>query len=107
MRTFVLNEKHIKLLRHSYVSWDSTEYGAAGIDPKRPYGNSDVLKDIVKILFGDLPEKTIKDLSEYANQIHGETKTALQIILTTGKFEPGIYVADDYSDRSWKKEEAK
>jgi hypothetical protein len=35
------------------------------------------------------------------NTIHHELETALQIVLASGKFVPGRYVADDY-DRDWR-----
>jgi len=35
-----------KLLRSANLSWDDCEYGAPQIDPKRPYGNSNVPDDI-------------------------------------------------------------
>ena len=35
--------------------------------------------------------------------LHMESKVALQIVLKTGKFEPGIYVADEYSN-NWTKD---
>ncbi len=47
---FILTDEHVKLLRQANVSWDGCEFGAPGIDPKRPYGNGDVHSDIVEIL---------------------------------------------------------
>jgi len=106
MKSFTLTDTHIKLLRAAYISWDDCEFGAPCIDPKRPYGNSDVIGDIAKILVepdtcdenGDCPVKTYDRLW----RIHTETQTALEIILATGSFEPGRYQADDYS-RDWRK----
>jgi hypothetical protein len=48
--TFEVRPEHIKLMRRMCVDWDDCEFGAPEIDPKRPYGNSDVLQDIVEIL---------------------------------------------------------
>ena len=42
----VVNEYHIKLLKRTYWQYEYSEYGAVGLSPKRPYGNSDVLGDI-------------------------------------------------------------
>lgn len=103
--TFKLTDKHIKLLRNAYVGWEYTETGAPAIDGKRPYGNSDVPGDIIRILFGEIPEEAQESLYDYAMQLHKETKTALQIILCTGQFVPGLYEKESYKDRSWKLKE--
>jgi hypothetical protein len=90
---FELKDAHLRLLRHSCVRWQEyghDGYGAAAIDPKRPYGNSDVCGDLIDLLesFGDLPLDELMKL-------HLETETALQICLTTQSFEPGLY------EREW------
>ena len=115
---FEIKEEHLKLLKAMNVSWWGDEFGAPGIDPKRPYGNSDVYRDMIeilgitpkaKIMFGekeypldeddwDIPE----EIQEALNEIHRETKTVLQICLVTGKFEAGIYSAPKYADK-WEK----
>lgn len=41
---------HLKLLKAAYWSWDDCEFGAASMDPKRPYGNSNVLNDLAELL---------------------------------------------------------
>jgi hypothetical protein len=51
---FTVTEDHLKLLRRAYIGWDDCEFGAPGIDPKRPYGNSDVIGDIAEILGEEL-----------------------------------------------------
>jgi hypothetical protein len=108
-KQFELKEEHLKLLRNAIVSWDSREFGAPSIDCKKPYGNSDVYEDMAKIL-------GIKGFEDYEGEIsfskedvalmenlHKEIKVALQIVLRTGKIEPGIYVADEYGDNWTKK----
>ena len=47
--TFTLTEDHIKLLRNLEVCWEDAEFGAPAIEPKRPYGNSYVYKDMIKV----------------------------------------------------------
>jgi len=102
---FKLTENHIKLLRSVYVGWDDCEFGAPAIDCKRPYGNSDVLEDIHRILTGKeigrdgQPDSLTHNQEEKYQKLHSETQTALQIILTTGSFVPGIYEADEYGFR--------
>lgn len=107
---FEVTEEHIKLLRSTYVSWDTCEFGAPAIDSKRPYGNSDVYEDIAKILGikhakpdEDDPEFSDEQF-EYMEQIHRSTQIALQIFLTTGRMEPGRYIKEsEYSDTPWRK----
>lgn len=110
MQRFILTEEHIKLLRRAYVSWDDCEFGAPSIDPKRPYGNGDVVRDIAEIL-GEKAKtcprcgeslEAIDD--ERYRKLHTETQSALQIVLATGAFEPGAYEAEDYT-RDWRKAE--
>ena len=100
MKKFRLTVDHIKLLRHMWVGWGYSETGAPEIDPKRPYGNSDVNGDIHKILTGeDLSPDSDVDYYE----LHRQTETALQIVLRVGKFEPGVYVCDTYRS-NWRLE---
>jgi len=94
-----------------YVGWQDCETGAPEIDPKRPYGNSDVSNDVIRLLdwcdLDNIEEEEDEDdfyeSSEYeqlcdrAEMIHAQTETALQIILYTGKFEAGDYInKEDY-----------
>lgn len=103
-QTFKLTENHIKLLSNAYVGWEDIEFGAPAINGKRPYGNSDVVRDMISILFGeDLPDSTQAALEDYVRQLHNETETALQIILCTQSFIPGTYEkTNPYNDRAWK-----
>lgn len=95
--TFNLTEQHLKLFRRAYVGWNDIEYGAPSIDGKRPYGNGDVPGDMRAIL--DLPEATDEEL----RHLHIEMETALQIVLCTGSFAAGKYVAEKYDTRSWQR----
>ena len=104
---FELSEDHLKLLRAMNVSWDDCEFGAPAIDPKRPYGNSHVYEDMAKILGIKAFEDTVgekhflKEDIDLMDKFHKETKIALQIVLMTGRFEPGIYETDEYRT-NWK-----
>lgn len=106
MRLFELKEEHLKLLRRAIIRWEDCEFGAPAIDCKRPYGNSYVYGDIAEIL-GVKPvhgNYFSKEQEALMDKLHRETQRALQIILTTGKFEIGIYEADDYKN-DWEKVE--
>ena len=99
---FKITEAHLKLLKHMYVSWDYCEFGAPAIDPKRPYGNSDCISDILDIL--GLPhDKDNESLNDYARKIHKDMGIVLQIVLVTQSFKCGIYEKQNtYNSLSWK-----
>jgi hypothetical protein len=100
---FTVTEDHLKLLRHVRVAdWHPGEgyFGAAGIDSKRPYGNSYVARDIAEIL--DTPDEdweyedgekanVTDEAEERLMRLHVETMVALQIVLAAGEFRPGRY----------------
>ncbi len=106
---FVVTKDHLKLLKRMVVDYDEcSEFGAPIIDPKRPYGNSDVYGDIAEILEiesraedGDDPYFSEDDESCMA-QFHRETATVLQIALATGKFKAGTYECEEYNYNGWK-----
>jgi len=107
MKRFVLKEEHLKLLRNAVIRWEDAEFGAPAIDCKRPYGNSFVYGDIAEILnikaakFCEHEREFSQEQLNLMEKLHQETKTALQIIVATGKFEAGIYEADDYKN-NWR-----
>jgi hypothetical protein len=108
MIQFELTADHLKLIRRMNVGWQGDERGAPEIDPKRPYGNSSVLEDIHEILTGEdiglISSKrdrlTLEEEDKYA-KLHRETEIALQIVLTSGQFVPGLYEAERYR-QDWK-----
>ena len=100
--TFTLTESHIKLLRNMYISWDGSEYGAPSVDPKRPYGNSWVEGDIHTILTGETDFDLSDELCEEYYKLHNETEIALQIVIMSGKFQPGVYECSKTYLRDWK-----
>jgi len=105
---FNVKEQHLKLLKRMYVSWWDCEFGAPAIDPKRPYGNSDVVVDIAEILDYDINDENgypcDRKLEEYEEELykfHQEMRTVLQILLNNIYIEEGIYIRENYGD--WKK----
>jgi len=99
---FTLTEEHVKLFAHANTSWDSAEFGAPELDPKRPFGNSSVAQDVYEILGWPHPsEEEDEDFFgnagyERAQKIVRELETALEVVLRVGAFVPGVYEADDY-----------
>ena len=110
---FELLPEHIKLLRASWVNEQLSDgdYGAAEIDSKRPYGNKDVEMDIAEELgFEILTDRDGEthisaEVADRCNKLHSETPIALQIVLSTGVFEPGLYLRTTPYGKNWKKAE--
>lgn len=101
-KTFHLSAEHVTLLRHMLVGWQDCETGAPEIDPKRPYGNSNVASDVAEILeiegwdpFGD--DEMSDELEQRMLTLHRETETALQVVLAVGSFETGDFTCEPYS----------
>jgi hypothetical protein len=93
--TFELTEELLTLLSNSRVSdrLSESEWGAAEVDPKRPYGNGDLVEDICNLLgmpFDDEDGPSGFDRNQ-ALSLHAKTPIALQIVLSTRSFVPGTY----------------
>lgn len=106
MKTFTITEDHLKLARKMYVGWQDCEFGAPEINPKRPYGNSSVYRDIGEILGIAPADIAEEDYSEeqkrFMRVLHEQMEYVLQIALSTGRFEAGNYEGAEYSNR-WRK----
>lgn len=100
MEKFTLKKEHILLLKNAYISWQDCEFGAPEINPKRPYGNSDVMYDITEILGLELFEDCYgerhlsEEQADYIDNLHKETMQALQVILKNHNVEAGEYEID-------------
>lgn len=101
MKTFELKKEHLKLLSSMYVGWQDMESGAPEIDPKRPYGDSNVPRSIHFILTGEDGDDLYESIETEYWKLHEETETALQIILATMSFQVGTYQLEGYG-RDWK-----
>jgi len=100
---FTLTETHVRLIRSLVIDWEGDDiWGAPVIDGKRPYGNSDIPKDVAEVL--GITKDSEEDWTDaQLNQIadlHTSMETALQVVLSAGSFEPGEYKSELYS-RSW------
>jgi len=101
-KSFTVTEEHIKLFKKAHVAWDPAEFGAPGINPKKPYGNSNVLENIAEIIGLELfeDEDNEKHLSKeqglICRRLHTELETALQILLSNCPIETGKYECDKY-----------
>ena len=94
---FNLTRNHIKLVSNFFILWEDDYSGYPIVSPKRPYGNSNVIDDVLDILEWE------SDKKEEALAIHKETAKALQVILATQRFIPGHYInIDKYKQLDWK-----
>lgn len=83
-----ITEEHLKLLARAEWEFNEMEYGAPWIDPKRPYGNSDVEENIAQILGWELfvdsdeEEHLSKEQSQKAFQLHRELVDVIKQIIS-------------------------
>ena len=106
--SFELKEDHIKVLKSlAYaVYWQECEQGAPAIDPKKPYGNSDVYPDLAKVL-GVEPEDEgsfTSDQEHDMNRIWEETREALGIVMSClddKVMQPGEYATDHQGEQKF------
>jgi len=105
MKTFELKQEHLDLLKNTYIGWSNCEFGAPEIDPKRPYGNSFVVSDIIEILgWDDTTDEDgyyLEDVESEASELHYETEFALQIILQLQTFKLGQYINKADYGQEW------
>ncbi len=106
--TFEVHDDHLKLMKRTYFSWDHCEYGAPSVNPKRPYGNSDVEHDIAGVLGLELAEddygslRLSEEQSEYCANRHLEMEAFFQILCRFGEIPSGKY-AREATYHKWEK----
>lgn len=104
---FELKQVHLDLLKETNIQWDDCEFGAPEIDPKRPYGNSNVEDDIADIIklsksnnWNEEEEQWTEKAFDYMEDLHRQTQIALEIVLHCQSFKLGKYKKlDVYSDK--------
>lgn len=105
---FTLTTDHVQLLRAANVGWHHSEWGAPCIDGKRPYGNGDLYDDIASLtgMAVECDHCGHNVLGEndraHLDALHKSMKTALQVVLSSGSFEPGEYVSPKYG-HNWRR----
>jgi hypothetical protein len=110
---FTVTEDHLKLLRHlcdGGLYWDPGEGfgGAPYFGPKKPYGNSNIERDVAEIV--GAPDSDLQRLNDDDDEIvdrylrlHVEAGIALKIVLATGEFRPGRYTRTDSWRNEWRR----
>jgi hypothetical protein len=97
-QTFTVTDEHLHLLQRTQIRYNADiEFGAPEVDPKRPYGNSNVIADIAEILGWmdeswwdgdqDIPAEWVVN----GNRIHREMEIVLQILVRNLCIMPGEY----------------
>lgn len=83
MAGFKITKEHVKLAKRMYVGWQNCEYGAPEIDPKRPYGNSDVEGDVAQILGWKVDKENglTEEQSQKAAALHHEMQQVIEYAL--------------------------
>jgi len=69
---FILKEEHFKLLKAACVSENNCEFGSPSIDCKRPFGNSDVIGDMIEILGIDIGDDAGNEYDELREELEPE-----------------------------------
>ena len=91
----VVHDDHLKLLKRMYIGWQDCEFGAPEVNPKRPYGNSDVYDDMAEILGVKRGEDDWNPFTEeqrdYMLARHIEMKHYLQILVRFAEIPSGAY----------------
>lgn len=110
--TFELRQAHLDLLEQTNVRWSNVEYGAPGIDEKRPFGNSGsacIEREICDYLgyepvTEDRYGNPVYDEEERSDAVetYGELDSALQIVLSCQTFTPGVFEKQEYT-RNWRR----
>lgn len=107
---FTITAEHLTLLRHARVRWSEVEFGAPEIDGKRPYANSDVLRDIAELTEPEFGKDDLVNWDAWLDRneerlawLHVETALALQIALATGEFRAGTYRREDRYSGAWQR----
>lgn len=114
---FEITQEHLSLIQNLNFKFNQyCEFGAGCVDPKRPYGNSDVYTDIAEHL-GIKPEGKVYDSDDehewreftdeqedYLWKIHVEAVLALEICSLLQNFETGVYTRKYSYCADWKRD---
>lgn len=115
MPVFFLTEEHVKLMQGLHFYYENGyKYGAPAVDAKRPFGNSgrhQIVMDMAKILgismdkvYDDEKEELIESESVRIEKIYRELPRAIECVLRTLSFDPGVFDAPAYTV-DWKRAE--
>lgn len=96
-RELTITEDHLRLLPHLWFRWEDEPYsGAPAVDIKRPYGNSDVLGDLIEHLrpelfeaytCGESDEDGVYRRAVALLDVHRQMADVLNILVTSFLFD--------------------
>ena len=112
-----LTQEQVNLIRHMHFDWaPGSEIGYEGgpcINPKRPFGNSNIEGDVWEIVDPRPWDEMHKEDEDEDEEVAWERQEqeqraafdrwyrtlghALQVVLSSGSFEPGIYSCPKYT----------
>jgi hypothetical protein len=99
---FEVKPIHLKLIRRLWIKWQENAYmGAPWVYEKKPYGNSNVLNDVLLEMYGKTDSAASNEEIQKAIQTHKEIGTALQVVTSSGCFFPGIYEKENEYGNTW------
>jgi hypothetical protein len=86
--------EHLALLRRARITWEGAESagGAPGLDRWAPFGSLDVYGDIAAVVDDRTDGKHDPADEPRYDRAFVELTLVLEIVLQTGRFEPGRYV---------------
>lgn len=92
MASFMVTGEHIKLLQRLNIN-ENIHGGFPTVDPKRPFGNSDVYRDMAEILDHENTEdgEISPERQESYDELLSEMKTVLEILISNLSLFPGEY----------------
>jgi len=110
LKEFEVKDEHLKLLKEMYVGWNDCEFGAPEIDPKRPYGNSDGVDDVARVIGYKKTKDTVEledcdwtqEAYDYLYNLHKDMQIVLQIVLSSLSFKKGTYQREDIYTSEWR-----
>lgn len=109
VRRLTVGEHHLAIIRRFNWTWGGGDYGAVGVDTKRPLGNGDFLADVGKLIglvpgadqWGD-PHWSEVD-AQTIMMAFAEACVAVEILSERLSLEPGSYIKRGYG-ATWERE---
>ena len=83
-----VTEEHLLILKNLKIAWQYRGLGGPGVDIERPFGSSNVVDDLARILS---LENQDEDMEAYLSDLYTDMTQCLQILIQCLGIEEGIY----------------